>query len=92
MRWKHLDARGIQIMTNVNGRPLDDPEFAPIFDKMHSYDLPIWMHPDAAAKIRRLPGESGSKFDIWWCFGWPYETARRWRGWCSRASSTAGPI
>src|SRR6266850_1704420 len=24
-----LDARGIQIMTNVNGRPLDDPELAP---------------------------------------------------------------
>ena len=37
-------ARGIQIFTNVNGRPLDDPEFAPIFERMHDYDLPIWMH------------------------------------------------
>ena len=26
-----LGARGVQIYTNVNGRPLDDPEFEPIF-------------------------------------------------------------
>ncbi|HEX4111559.1 MAG TPA: amidohydrolase family protein, partial [Stellaceae bacterium] len=40
-----MGARGIQIFTNVSGRPLDDPEFAPIFARMHDYDLPIWMHP-----------------------------------------------
>jgi len=68
-------ARGIQIMTNVNGRPLDDPELAPIFEKMHSYDLPIWMHPTRPQKFADYPGESGSKYDIWWCFGWPYETS-----------------
>jgi len=70
-----LDARGIQIMTNVNGRPLDDPEFAPIFQKMHDYDLPIWLHPTRPQKFADYPGESGSKYDIWWCFGWPYETS-----------------
>ena len=40
-----LGARGIQILTNVNGRPLDDPEFLPIF--AHATDrhgVPIWMH------------------------------------------------
>jgi len=68
-------ARGIQIMTNVNGRPLDDPELAPIFEKMHGYDLPIWMHPTRPQKFADYPGESGSKYDIWWCFGWPYETS-----------------
>jgi len=46
-----LGARGIQIMTNVNGRPLDDPELAPIFELMHSYDLPIWMHPTRPQKF-----------------------------------------
>ena len=70
-----LDARGIQIMTNVNGRPLDDPEFAPIFQKLHDYDLPIWMHPTRPQKFADYPVETGSKFDIWWCFGWPYETS-----------------
>src|SRR5213076_1713141 len=29
-----LGAKGIQIFTNVNGRPLDDPEFYPIFERM----------------------------------------------------------
>lgn len=72
---RQLDARGIQIMTNVNGRPLDDPEFAPIFEKMHAYDLPIWMHPTRPQKFADYPGESDSKYDIWWCFGWPYETS-----------------
>src|SRR3984957_4563146 len=70
-----LGARGIQIFTNVNGRPLDDPEFAPIFEKMHSYDLPIWMHPTRPASHADYPTEKQSKFDIWWVFGWPYETS-----------------
>ena len=70
-----LGARGIQIMTNVNGRPLDDPEFAPIFEKLHAYDLPIWLHPTRPQKFADYPVEDGSKFDIWWCFGWPYETS-----------------
>src|SRR5258707_3796770 len=29
-----LGAKGIQIFTNVNGRPLDDPEFYPYFERM----------------------------------------------------------
>src|SRR6185503_4460373 len=35
-----LGAKGIQIFTNVNGRPLDEPEFFPIFERMSKkYDL-----------------------------------------------------
>lgn len=70
-----LGAKGIQIFTNVNGRPLDDPEFALIFDKMHSYDLPIWMHPTRGQKFADYSTEKGSCFDIWWVFGWSYETS-----------------
>ena len=70
-----LGARGIQIFTNVNGRPLDEPEFAPIFEKMHSYDLPVWMHPTRPAKFADYASETTSRFDIWWVFGWPYETS-----------------
>jgi predicted TIM-barrel fold metal-dependent hydrolase len=70
-----LGAKGIQIFTNVNGRPLDDPEFAPIFEKMHGYDLPIWMHPTRPAGHADYPTEKASKYDIWWVFGWPYETS-----------------
>jgi predicted TIM-barrel fold metal-dependent hydrolase len=70
-----LGARGIQIFTNVNGRPLDEPEFAPIFEALHDYDLPIWMHPTRPASHPDYPTESKSKYDIWWLFGWPYETS-----------------
>jgi predicted TIM-barrel fold metal-dependent hydrolase len=55
-----LGAKGIQIFTNVNGRPLDDPEFAPLFEKLAHYDLPIWMHPTRPQKFADYPGESGS--------------------------------
>jgi predicted TIM-barrel fold metal-dependent hydrolase len=68
-------AKGIQIFTNVNGRPLDDPEFAPIFERMHAYDLPIWMHPTRGPKMTDYATEATSKFEIWWLFGWPYETS-----------------
>src|SRR5204863_6373115 len=40
-----LGARGVQIFTNVNGRPLDEPEFFPVFERMaNRYGLPVWVH------------------------------------------------
>jgi predicted TIM-barrel fold metal-dependent hydrolase len=72
-----LGAKGIQIFTNVNGRPLDDPEFFPIFERMaNQYQLPIWVHPTRTAKFADYPAvEQKSKYEIWWLFGWPYETS-----------------
>src|SRR6266849_5432850 len=40
-----LGATGVQIFTNVNGRPLDLPEYQPIFSRMAERRLPIWLHP-----------------------------------------------
>jgi len=71
-----LGARGIQIFTNVNGRPLDDPEFFPIFEQATSHHrVPIWMHPARGANMPDYPGESKSKYEIWQVLGWPYETS-----------------
>jgi predicted TIM-barrel fold metal-dependent hydrolase len=70
-----LGARGVQIFTNVNGRPLDDPEFWPIFERMVGYDLPIWMHPARGANSPDYGTEQRSKYEIWWTLGWPYETS-----------------
>jgi len=71
-----LGAKGVQIFTNVNGRPLDEPEFYPIFERMvEKHDLPIWVHPTRGAKFADYPGEAKSKYEIWWLFGWPYETS-----------------
>ncbi len=50
-----LGARGIQIGTNVAGRPLDEEEFFPVFERVtNHHDLPIWMHPVRPAVVRRL--------------------------------------
>ena len=70
-----LHATGIQMYSNVAGRPLDRPEFQPLFDRMAELDLPIWIHPTRPATVADYPDEPRSKYDIWWTFGWPYETS-----------------
>ena len=70
-----LHAAGIQIFTNVSGKALDDPAFAPIFERMAALDRPIWMHPTRTASFADYATEATSKFELWWTFGWPYETS-----------------
>ncbi len=69
-----LGAKGIQIFTNVAGKPLSAPEFRPIFKKMHELDLPIWIHPIRGPQFSDYATESQSENEIWFSFGWPYET------------------
>jgi aminocarboxymuconate-semialdehyde decarboxylase len=71
-----LGARGIQVVTNVNRRPLDDPEFFPIFEAMATrHDLPVWMHPFRPGAIADYAGEDRSKYEVWQVLGWPFETS-----------------
>src|SRR6202789_2436369 len=72
---KQLGALGVQIYTNVGGRPLDNPEFRPFFKKMHELGAPIWLHPTRGAEVTDYNSEKRSKYEIWWTFGWSYETA-----------------
>jgi uncharacterized protein len=70
-----LGARGIQLFTNVCGKPLVAPEFRPLFDAMAGFDLPIWLHPYRGADFSDYQTEDRSQYEIWWTFGWPYETS-----------------
>ncbi|MDB5572293.1 MAG: 4-oxalomesaconate hydratase [Hyphomicrobiales bacterium] len=70
-----LGAKGIQIFTNIAGKPLDLPEFEPVFAAMSRHDLPIWMHPARTSDMTDYASEKKSRFEMWWCFGWPYETS-----------------
>jgi len=70
-----LGARGVQIFTNVSGKPLDEPEFSPLFELMAGFDLPILLHPARSARFADYPTEDRSKYEIWWTLGWPYETS-----------------
>lgn len=70
-----LGARGIQLFTNICGKPLVAPEYRPIFDTLAVFDLPIWLHPYRGADIPDYTTEERSLYEIWWTFGWPYETS-----------------
>ena len=70
-----LGAAGVQIYTNVNGKPLDRPEFEPFFATMAKLGKPIWVHPARAANHPDYLDEKRSLYEIWWTFGWSYETA-----------------
>ncbi|AXS40944.1 amidohydrolase family protein [Breoghania sp. L-A4] len=72
---ENLGARGIQIFTNVSGKAIDAPEYQPLYDYMAEVDLPIWLHPARGATFPDYLEEEKSLFEIWWTFGWPYETS-----------------
>lgn len=70
-----LGALGMQIFTNVSGKPLDLPEFLPFFEYMAAAGKPVWLHPARSAKFTDYLTEDESQYEIWWTFGWPYETS-----------------
>jgi aminocarboxymuconate-semialdehyde decarboxylase len=70
-----LGALGFQISSNVNGRPLDDARFAPLFARAEQLGAAIWLHPTRSPAWPDYPSERESQHGIWWSIGWPYETA-----------------
>ncbi|MGG5823755.1 amidohydrolase family protein [Falsiroseomonas sp. HW251] len=72
---RDLGARGVQIFTNVAGKPLDRPEYAPLFAAMEAHGLPVFLHPTRSSAMPDYADEPRSRYEMWWCFGWPYETS-----------------
>ena len=70
-----LGAFGVQLYSNAAGKPLDAPEFLPIFHEAARRDIPIWIHPARGADFSDYQTESKSLYEILWTFGWPYETS-----------------
>ena len=70
-----LGAKGVMIYTNVAGKPLDAPEFLPLFDEAARRDVPVWLHPARGASMPDYQTEDTSSYEIWWALGWPYETS-----------------
>jgi aminocarboxymuconate-semialdehyde decarboxylase len=68
-------ANGIQLGTNVNGKPIDGKEYWPLYEVVAKSGKPILLHP---ARTRAMPdyeGEDRSKYEICSVLGWPYETS-----------------
>src|SRR5262249_7473780 len=44
-----LGAHGAQLYSNAAGKPLDAPEFAPLFAELARRDRAVWLHPARGA-------------------------------------------
>ena len=76
---KDLNFRGIQITTTIMDKPLDSPEFEPLFERMNHYNLPIQLHPRTMKNPPRFMEENKVPEDLVgnWAqtpFNWPFET------------------
>jgi predicted TIM-barrel fold metal-dependent hydrolase len=69
-----LRFRGIYLHTPIKDQPLDSPEFISLYEKMASYDLPVFIHPMRSIDYPDYRTENKSKYLISNIFGWPYET------------------
>ena len=73
---KHLGAKGVQIFSNIAGSALDNAGLEPLYAKMAELDYPMWLHPTRSpVDIPDYKDEQRSYYDMWWAFGWPYETS-----------------
>lgn len=66
---EQLDMAGVQIFSNVAGRPLDDPEFRPFFERVEEHGVPIWLHPQLHDWYDWAPEYGNHKI-----YGWPFDT------------------
>jgi predicted TIM-barrel fold metal-dependent hydrolase len=69
-----LGAVGFQLCTHMRGTPLDDPRFEPVFAEIARRGLVIWLHP-IRGPAPDYPTEAKSRYEIWWAFGWPYDSS-----------------
>ena len=58
----------------MNGRPLDAPEFRPVWKTLADHGVPVLLHPARSSKHADYAAEQESQYLIWQVFGWPYES------------------
>src|SRR5262249_26141908 len=51
------------------------PKYLPFEKKRKERGKPIWLHPARGANMPDYIDEKKSLYEIWWTFGWSYETA-----------------
>lgn len=69
---KTLGLKGIGILSNINGKPVDLPEFEPFWALAAEMGVPVFIHPkNPAGTIDR---SYEAEYDLIHNFGWPFET------------------
>jgi len=51
---KQLGFKGVEVLTNVNGKELSDPEFAPFWQKAEELDALVLIHPTGFTQPQRF--------------------------------------
>jgi predicted TIM-barrel fold metal-dependent hydrolase len=70
-----LRLRGVEVFSDIGGKPLDHESFMPLYEMMEAYNLPILIHPQKEMNIPDYDGEEISEYRIWTKLGWPMATA-----------------
>ncbi len=65
-----LGCRGIYLGTNVRGKELTDPSFVPVFERIHTLNIPIFLHPLNVIGAQRL-----TNYYLQNLLGNPFDTA-----------------
>ncbi|MCW4050193.1 MAG: amidohydrolase family protein [Candidatus Bathyarchaeota archaeon] len=49
-----LGLKGAMLLSNVNGKPLDAPEYLPVYEKAVQLDVPMYIHPTSPINDRSM--------------------------------------
>ena len=69
---KTLGLKAIGIISNIQGKPVDLPEFEPFWAQAAELDVPVYIHPHDPASTTGRSYEAD--YDLIHNFGWPFET------------------
>jgi predicted TIM-barrel fold metal-dependent hydrolase len=69
---KDLGLLGVQLPSNVAGKPLDSPDFEPIFGKVNQLGCGIWIHP---VHLARTYSWMNDEYNMNMIMGWGIDTA-----------------
>ena len=69
---KDLGLLGVQVLSNVRGKPLDWPEFEPFYAKVSKLGCGLWIHP---AYIRKIYDWMNDEYNMNMMMGWGIDTA-----------------
>jgi len=70
-----LHFRGVEIFTDIDGKPVDSPELMPLYEMLQSRELPVLLHPRGTSSTPDYPGEEKSKYLAFTNFGWPHASS-----------------
>ena len=69
---KTLGLKAIGVVSNINGKPLDLPEFEPFWAQAAEMGVPVYIHPNDPSSTTDRSYEA--EYDLIHNFGWPFET------------------